>query len=86
MSPSTHAVLVAIVEESRRTGDPVPAGRVAETLGVSEAALAGALDSLRECELVEATGDGYRPTVTARELLELDVAFDDVLVLDFVEE
>jgi len=49
----------------------------------------GELRSVRSCfedfeskYLLKAVGDGYRPTVTARELLELDVDDETVLFLD----
>jgi predicted transcriptional regulator len=41
-----------------------------------------ALDSLESQCLLATVGSGYRPTVTARELLELDVDDDTFLVLD----
>jgi len=85
-SPSAHTVLVAVVDCYEGFGDPVTAQRVADSLGVSTAALSEPLESLRAFELVARTDGGYRPTVTARELLALDVELDDAVVLDLVEE
>ncbi|MCU4717026.1 hypothetical protein [Halapricum hydrolyticum] len=85
MSPSTHTVLVEIVEETP-TGDAVSKRRLAESLAVPETALDPALEKLRECEFIEATEEGYRPTTTTREVLALDVDFDDILVLDVVDD
>lgn len=85
MTPSTHALLTEIVDRYERGGDPVAARELAASLEASESSLDESLGSLCEFELLERTDSGYRPTVTARELLALDVEFDDVLVLDFVD-
>lgn len=86
MNPSMHTVLVEVVSRAQECGDPVSERALADSLGVPEATLADPLDTLCELELVEPTDGGYRPTVTAHELLALDVDFDDVLVLDIVDE
>lgn len=86
MSPSSHTVLVAVVDHYQESNEPVTAQRIAESEGIPEEALTHSLESLCEFELLEATEQGYRPTVTARELLDLDVEPDDLLVLDLVEE
>jgi len=85
MTHVTHALLVELTERYERTGEPVTAQELVASLAASEAAVDQSLDSLREFELVAVTGNGYRPTVTARELLELDAEFDDVLILEFVD-
>lgn len=85
MTHVTHTLLVELTERYERTGDPVTAQELVDSLAASETAVDQALDSLCEFELLAATGNGYRPTVTARELLELDVEFDDVLILEFVD-
>jgi DNA-binding IclR family transcriptional regulator len=84
--PPTHVVLVEIVDRHRESRDPVTRGTLATSLGVPETTLSESLGALRECELVETTDRGYRPTETAHELLALDVDPDGVLVLDPVEE
>ncbi|QCC51677.1 helix-turn-helix domain-containing protein [Halapricum salinum] len=86
MSPSPHSVLVTIVERTRETGEAVTAREIALAIDASEAALDEPIDALCACDLLEATARGYRPTVTAHELLALDVDFEDVLVVDVVEE
>jgi len=86
MTPLPYAVLEAVVDAYRQSGNPVTPTDIAESLDVPVEALEEPIDSLRECELLEPTGGGYRPTVTAHELLELDVGTDDVLVVDIVEE
>jgi hypothetical protein len=37
-------------------------------------------ETFAECALLERVEEGYRPTVTARELLELEIAGDVVIV------
>jgi predicted transcriptional regulator len=86
MSPSPHTVLVSIVDRTEETGEPVTVRELATVVGASEAVLEGPIAALRECDLLETTAEGYRPTVTAHELLALDVDFEDVLVVDIVEE
>lgn len=86
MSPSRYDVLVELVALYRESGAPVTTAAVAESLGVPEESLAESVESLRAFELVEATDGRYQPTVTGRELLELDVDPEGTLVLDFVEE
>lgn len=86
MSPSSHTVLVAVVDHYRKSNEPVTARSIAESEGIPEEALTQPLESLCEFELLEPTERGYRPTVTAREFLALDIEPEDVLVLDLVEE
>jgi DNA-binding IclR family transcriptional regulator len=86
MSPSPHTVLLAVVDAVEASGEPVPRGELADSLGVPEATLSEPLAALSECELLEATGGGYRPTVTTHELLARDIDAEDVLVVDIVEE
>lgn len=86
MSPPRHTVLVEVVDQYEESGEPVTAAAIAESRGVSRTTLSQSLDSLCDFELLEPTEQGYRPTVTARELLALDIELDDALVLDLVEE
>jgi DNA-binding IscR family transcriptional regulator len=86
MSLSPKTVLVAVTELAEEPGETVTETALAEYLGVPESALADPLDSLRECELLKTTDDGYRTTITGRELLALDVELGDVLVVDIVDE
>jgi predicted transcriptional regulator len=85
MSLSLHTVLVELVELADDTGEPVGEATLAAALAVPSPELAGPLDSLAAFDLVAETGEGYRPTVTARELLAADIELDDALVLDTVE-
>jgi predicted transcriptional regulator len=86
MPPSSHTVLVAVVDQYQDSNEPVTARSIAQSQDIPEEALTQPLESLCEFELLESTEQGYRPTVTAREFLALDVQADDVLVLDVVEE
>jgi len=61
---------------------PVTPAEVADRFDSDMRTVDDALDSLEsQCLLATADG-GYRPTVTARELLELDVDDDTLLILD----
>ena len=86
MSPSPYAVLEAVVDAHRESGVPVTTQAVAASLDAQVEALERQCDSLAACDLLERTPEGIRPTVTAHELLALDVDPGDVLVLDVVDE
>jgi predicted transcriptional regulator len=86
MSLSMHTVLVELVDMAGEEDEPVGQPTLAASLSVPEAALTDPLDSLREFELVAASARGYRPTVTAHELLAAGIELDDALVMDTVEE
>jgi predicted transcriptional regulator len=86
MEPSTHTVLKEVVDRNRESGEPVRSRAVAESLGVTESAVTEPLDTLCEFELLESSERGFRPTVTAQELLALDIDLEETVALDFVEE
>jgi predicted transcriptional regulator len=73
MNRENCPVLSAVVERYDRTGEPVSLASVTEALGREEEAVASKLTQLAACELLATAGDGYRPTVTGREFLALDV-------------
>lgn len=85
MSLSMHTVLVELVESAGESDEPVSPQRLAESLAEPEPEVSDSLESLREFELVAATPDGYRPTVTAHDLLAIDIELDETLVLDIVD-
>jgi Holliday junction resolvasome RuvABC ATP-dependent DNA helicase subunit len=85
MTLSTHALLTEITDRYQQAGEPVAVQELCESLDVPESAIEDSLDSLCEFELLERTDSGCRPTVTARELLALEIDPDEVLVLDFVD-
>lgn len=73
-------VLALVVDRYDESGEPVSAGTVAHVLGREESAVRGRLTELVSCEFLASAGDGYRPTVTGREFLELDVECGPVIV------
>lgn len=85
MSLSPHTVLVTIRDHYDATGDPLSVETISEQCGVPPAALTPVLDSLCQAEFIVTTGSGYRPTVTGREFLQLDIELDDVVAVDVVD-
>lgn len=80
MEATNYRLLEAVVARYDDTNRPV-----------SPDALDGAIDgadvtdrlaTLKRCGLLAAAGEGVRPTVTARELLALDIDDPEVLVVD----
>jgi len=85
MSPLPHTVLVTLRDHYDATEEPVTADTVAELCGESPADVIPVLRSLCGTDFVVETTDGYRPTVTAREFLRLDVELGDVVAVDVVD-
>lgn len=85
MSLSRQTVLTTLLARDRAAGEPTPPEDLAASFDAPTSRVRDTLETLREMELVEGTDDGYRPTQTAYDLDDLDVEFDDVLVLDIVE-
>jgi len=78
------AVLTQIVEQYDDNQQPVTPADLDDTLDADESAIRDCLGPLVASDLVVVVGDGYRPTITARELLALDIDFEESLVvLDF---
>jgi predicted transcriptional regulator len=86
MAPSPHTVLVETVSLSRESGEPVSSAAIADALDAPEPSVAESLDSLCAYEFLSETDGGYQPTVTATELLALDVEFDEILVCEVVDK
>ncbi|MEF8786454.1 MAG: hypothetical protein V5A45_11020 [Haloarculaceae archaeon] len=80
MDEANCRVLAAVVDRYDRTGEPVSAAAVADTLGRATTAVSDRLAELESCEFLAPAGDGYRPTVTGREFLELDIECGPVIV------
>lgn len=80
---SKRRLLETLVILHDREGCPLGADRLAERLGAEAAEIRERLESLRSYELVKRSGDGpgYVPTITGRELLELDID-GEFLVVD----
>lgn len=86
MCVSEHSVLVTVVERYDDAGEPLSTATVAARTDGDHSAVVDVLDTLATTEFLVRTPSGYRPTVTAREFLALDVTLDDVVALDVVEE
>lgn len=72
--------LVEAYDERERA---VPTDELARRVEGDPETVARCLASLQRSHLVQDVEDRrYRPTVTARELLQLDIADDDLVVLD----
>jgi predicted transcriptional regulator len=79
-------VLVAVVDCYEDSNEPVTTQRIADSLGVATVAVSGPLESLCDFELLCVEETGYRPTVTARELLARGIDLGDIVALDVVPE
>jgi hypothetical protein len=73
-------VLAAAVEYYDSANQPVTPAAITGSLDRSEAAIATRFHQLVDCELLAVVEDGYRPTVTGREFLELDVECGPIIV------
>lgn len=81
---SKRSVLESLVSHHDRESRPVAAARLADRLGAETAAVRDRLDALGSYGLVKRgpDGDGYVPTITAHELLKLDVDEESVLIIE----
>lgn len=72
---SPRHVLVALVARYDERGSPLSPAALAAVLDgdTDPCAVERCLDRLVDCELAAAGPDGYRPTVTGREFLDLDI-------------
>jgi predicted transcriptional regulator len=65
-------LLEYVVERYDREERPVRPDDAANDLGIEESVASHCLAAFADCYLVVDEDEGYRPTVTARELLALD--------------
>lgn len=86
MPVTKRTVLVHLTDAYETTSRPQSVAGIAAALDASPDDVADVLASLEALELVTAVGEGYRPTVTAYELLELDVLEEEFVVLDVGHE
>lgn len=86
MDVSPHAMLVTVRDEYDAADEPVSPRQVATAVNTTSEQIRPVLDSLCRCDFLAHPGEGYRPTVTAREFLELDVELSDVAVVEIVDE
>lgn len=73
MTTTRRAVLAALVRAAEGAEEPLPATAVASRLDAAPGPVREDLERLAAMELVAVTEDGYRPTITGRELLELNL-------------
>jgi len=80
---SPRRILAALVARYDERGSPLSPAVLATALDgdPDPRTVERCLDRLVGCELVAAEPDGYRPTVTGREFLHLDIG-DGVAVVD----
>ncbi|MEF8813045.1 MAG: hypothetical protein V5A55_04420 [Halovenus sp.] len=82
MTVSEMQVLSETVTLYETQGGPVtPAGLAAEMEAETET-IRTCFDDFESNYLLKQTEGGYRPTVTAHELLELDLEHGDLVILD----
>jgi predicted transcriptional regulator len=87
MSEKQIEVVSWIVDRYDANQQPVTPAEVANHTGSDVETLRSCFENLEaNCLLTTVDGGGYRPTVTARELLELDVDDDTFLILDTCPE
>lgn len=86
MDVSPHTVLVAVRDEYDAVDEPVGPEQIATAVGTTSKQIRPILESLCRSEFLAKTAKGYRPTVTAREFLELDVELSDVAVVEIIED
>lgn len=77
------AILARLVEWYDESEEPLSPDTLTEQLDGNHEAIADCLETFAANDFLAPVEGGYRPTVTARELLELDIDFEEtVLVLD----
>jgi len=83
MTLSPYEALEALVELFDEEGGPIDPESLADRLNADSDEVRDRLAVLRSHELISETDDGdVAPTVTGRELLELDVSDDDFVVIE----
>jgi len=83
MSHNQLRILSRVVDRYDADQQPVTPAGIANATATDVEEIRACFDSLEEnCLLTTVDDGGYRPTVTARELLELDIDEDSLLVLD----
>jgi DNA-binding IclR family transcriptional regulator len=80
MTPSPSELVEFVVTTYEELERPLTPADAATRFAVDRATAEDCFDRLVECQLLATVDDGYRPTVTARELLELDIDDEFVIV------
>lgn len=82
MTTDQIEVLSLLVSRYDERGDPVRAAEIATEVDTDPATVRNTFENFESKHLLKAIGDGYRPTTTARELLELDISEEALIILD----
>lgn len=87
MTQSTRRLLEVLLDRYDAANDPISVAELAAQLGTGQEVVRQRLGKLERYELVtsEAKESGYRPTVTGREFLELDLDDDDFFLFEISE-
>jgi predicted transcriptional regulator len=83
MSHNQLQILSRVVDRYEADEQPATPAEIANATGTDIEEIRACFDNLEEnCLLTTVDDGGYRPTVTARELLELDIDEESLLILD----
>lgn len=84
MTASRQQLLERLVALHETQQQPVSARALASEVDLQLSVVEDHLNALEECHLVKKPGDntGYAPTITAHELLALDIDKDGLVVVD----
>jgi len=86
MDKSSYRLLEQVVAQYDETDGAVSPDRLATAVDEDLTSVGKRLARLERCELLTTVDGGVRPTVTARELLALDIDDPDLLVIDTGED
>jgi hypothetical protein len=81
MNASPYHLLEFVVRTYDDVDRPLTPADAATSFDLDRERAADCFQRLTECELLASVENGYRPTVTARQLLELDID-EGVVVVD----
>jgi predicted transcriptional regulator len=79
---SSLTVLSRIVDRYDEDGKPVTPEEIAESVQTDPNAVKHCFEELEENLLLAPVDHGFRPTVTARDLLELDIDDGKLVIVD----
>ncbi len=79
---SSLTVLSRIVDRYDEDGKPVTPEEIAESVQIDPNAVQHCFEELEENLLLAPVDHGFRPTVTARDLLELDIDDGKLVIVD----
>lgn len=82
MTASQMRILSRLVSRYDEREGPITATEMATVVDSDPATLREFFENYESKHLLKPVDDGYRPTVTARELLELDIDDDALVILD----